>query len=66
MNRSVGQRKQRTVRAAPRLWRKLASVAFVLDRHDRIVYIEYVADQLGEPDYLSTQHALKHAAGEGS
>jgi hypothetical protein len=41
-------------------------VAFVLDRHDRIVYIEYVADQLGEPDYLSALHALKPAAVEGS
>jgi thiol peroxidase len=47
-------------------WRLLQRAVFVLDRQDRIVYVEYVADQLGEPDYLSAQHALKLAAGEGS
>ena len=47
-------------------WRLLQRSVFVLDRLDRIVYIEYVADQLGEPDYLSALHALQQAAGEGS
>jgi thioredoxin-dependent peroxiredoxin len=47
-------------------WRLLQQAVFVLDRHDRIVYIEYVADQLGEPDYLSALHALELAAVEGS
>jgi thiol peroxidase len=47
-------------------WRLLQQAVFVLDRQDRIVYIEYVADQLGEPDYLSALHALKPAAVEGS
>ena len=32
-------------------WQQLAQAVFVLDRNDRIVYIEYVADQLAEPDY---------------
>jgi hypothetical protein len=41
-------------------------VAFVLDRNARIVSVEYVADQLGEPSYLSALHALKQAAVEGS
>jgi thiol peroxidase len=47
-------------------WRLLQKAVFVLDRQDRIVYVEYVADQLGEPDYLSALHALQQAAGEGS
>ncbi len=47
-------------------WRLLQQAVFVLDRNARIVYAEYVADQLGEPDYLSALHALKPAAGEGS
>src|SRR5579863_6128982 len=45
-------------------WCLLQQAVFVLDRHDRIVYVEYVADQLGEPDYLSALHALKPAAVE--
>jgi thioredoxin-dependent peroxiredoxin len=32
-------------------WRLLQQAVFVLDRNDSIVYVEYVADQLGEPDY---------------
>jgi len=31
-------------------WRQLQRSIFVLDRNDRIVYVEYVADQLREPD----------------
>jgi peroxiredoxin len=26
---------------------------FVLDRHDRIIYAEYVAKPIGEPDYIA-------------
>ena len=47
-------------------WRLLQRAVFVLDRNARIVYVEYVADQLGEPDYLSALHTLKLAAVEAS
>ncbi len=47
-------------------WRLLQRSVFVIDCNDRIVYTEYVADQLGEPDYLNGLHALELAAGEGS
>ncbi len=43
-------------------WRLLQRAVFVLDRRDRIVYAEYVADQLGEPDYLAAIQALHLAA----
>ena len=42
----------------------IARAVFVLDRHDLIVYAEYVADQLGEPDYLTALEALQQAAAE--
>ena len=45
-------------------WRLLQRAVFVLDRHDRIVYVEYVADQLGEPDYFTALQALQQAAVE--
>ncbi len=45
-------------------WRLLQQAVFVLDRHDRIVYIEYVADQLGEPDYAAAMQVVQHAAEE--
>ncbi len=45
-------------------WRLLQRAVFVLDRHDRIVYAEYVADQLGEPDYLTALQAVQQAAVE--
>ena len=31
-------------------WRQLARAVFVIDRHDRIVYTQYVANQRDEPD----------------
>jgi thiol peroxidase len=34
-------------------WRLFQRAVFVLDRRDRIVYAEYVADQLREPDYIT-------------
>ena len=45
-------------------WRLLQRAVFVLDRHDRIVYAEYVADQLREPDYTAALQAVQQAAVE--
>ena|SRR2546428_853915 len=44
-------------------WRLLQRAVFVIDRNDRIVYAEYVADQLREPDYPAALQALRQAAG---
>jgi thiol peroxidase len=46
-------------------WRLFQRAVFVIDRHDRIVYAEYVADQLGEPDYAAAIQAVRQAAMEG-
>jgi thiol peroxidase len=43
-------------------WRLLQRAIFVLDRNDRIVYTEYVADQLREPDYAAALQAVQRAA----
>ena len=43
-------------------WRLFQRAVFVLDRHDRIVYAEYVADQLREPDYAAALQAVLQAA----
>ena len=43
-------------------WRLFQRSVFVLDRNDRIVYAEYVADQLREPDYGAALQALQQAA----
>ena len=43
-------------------WRLLQRAVFVIDRSDRIVYAEYVADQLHEPDYLAALQAVQLAA----
>jgi thiol peroxidase len=32
-------------------WRLLQRAVFVIDRHERIAYAEYVPDQMTEPDY---------------
>ncbi len=45
-------------------WRLLQRAVFVLDRHDRIVYVEYVADQRREPDYTAALQAVQQAAVE--
>jgi thioredoxin-dependent peroxiredoxin len=42
-------------------WRLLQRSVFVIDRHDRIVYAEYVADQLREPDYAAAIQAVQQA-----
>ena len=34
---------------------------FVIDRNDRIVYVEYVANQLREPDYATAMQAVQKA-----
>ena len=43
-------------------WRLLQRSVFVIDRNDRIVYAEYVADQLHEPDYAAALHKVQQAA----
>ena len=45
-------------------WRLLQRTVFVIDRNDRIVYAEYVADQLREPDYPAALQAVQQAAVE--
>jgi thioredoxin-dependent peroxiredoxin len=45
-------------------WRLLQRAVFVIDRHNRIVYAEYVGDQLLEPDYGVAMEAVRQAAGE--
>jgi thiol peroxidase len=42
-------------------WRLLQRAVFVIDRHDRIVYTEYVADQMHEPDYSAAMEAIRQA-----
>ena len=42
-------------------WRLLQRAVFVNDRHDRIVYAEYVADQMREPDYGAAMEAIRQA-----
>jgi len=43
-------------------WRLLQRAVFVIDRHDRIVYAEYIADQLREPDYGAAMETVRQAA----
>jgi thioredoxin-dependent peroxiredoxin len=45
-------------------WRLLQRAVFVIDRHAHIVYAEYVADQLYEPDYAAALKAVHQAAVE--
>ena len=45
-------------------WRLLQRAVFVIDRDDCIVYAEYVADQLREPDYAAALQAAELAAVE--
>lgn len=45
-------------------WRLFQRAVFVIDRNDRIVYAEYVADQLREPDYAAAMQAVQQAAME--
>jgi thioredoxin-dependent peroxiredoxin len=43
-------------------WRLLQRSVFVIDRNDRIVYVEYVANQMREPDYVAAMQAVQQAA----
>ncbi len=45
-----------------REWRLLQRSVFVIDRDDRLVHVEYVADQLQEPDYEAAVAAARAAA----
>jgi thioredoxin-dependent peroxiredoxin len=42
-------------------WRLLQRAVFVIDRQDRIVYTDYVADQMAEPDYDAALAAARAA-----
>jgi thiol peroxidase len=42
-------------------WRLFQRAVFVIDRHNRIAYAEYVADQLREPDYAAAMQAVRQA-----
>jgi thioredoxin-dependent peroxiredoxin len=44
-------------------WRLLQRSVFVIGRDDRLVHVEYVVDQLQEPDYGAAVAAARAAAG---
>jgi thiol peroxidase len=43
-------------------WRLLQRSVFVIGRDDRLVHVEYVVDQLQEPDYAAAVAAARDAA----
>jgi thioredoxin-dependent peroxiredoxin len=43
-------------------WRLFQRAVFVIDRKDDIVYVEYVTDQLCEPDYIAAIQVVQQAA----
>ncbi|HEX6288910.1 MAG TPA: thiol peroxidase [Herpetosiphonaceae bacterium] len=43
-------------------WRLLQRAVFVIDRENRIVYADYVVDQMREPDYEAACAAARDAA----
>lgn len=45
-----------------REWHLLQSSVMVSDRADHIVYVEYVTDQLSEPNYTAAIEAVRQAA----
>jgi thiol peroxidase len=45
-------------------WRLLQRAVFVVDKNDRIIHAEYVADQMTEPDYEAALEAARKAAQE--
>lgn len=47
-------------------WRLLQRAVFVIDRQDRIVHAEYVADQMEQPSYDDAVSAVLRAADQGS
>jgi thiol peroxidase len=42
-------------------WRLLQRAVLVIDKENKIVYAEYVPDQMAEPDYESTVNAIQQA-----
>jgi len=42
-------------------WRLFQRAVFVIDRYDRMVSAEYVADQMREPDYSAAMQAICQA-----
>lgn len=44
-------------------WRLLQRAVFVIDPDDRIIYAEYVADQMREPDYTAALAAVRQVTG---
>jgi thiol peroxidase len=44
-------------------WRLLQRAVFVIDGEGRVIYAEYVADQMREPDYEAALHAVQTASG---
>src|SRR4051794_30269988 len=47
-------------------WRLLQWAVFVIGRDDRIVYAEYITDQMQEPDYDAAVAAVRQAASSRS
>jgi thiol peroxidase len=45
-------------------WRQLARAVFVIDRRDRLAYVEYISDQNHEPAYGTGLEAVQQAAVE--
>jgi thiol peroxidase len=43
-------------------WRLLQRAVFVVDRTGRLTHVEYVADQMAEPDYTAALQATRLAA----
>ena len=43
-------------------WRLLQRAVIVIGRDDRVAYVEYVADQMAEPDYAAALAAVRQAA----
>lgn len=44
-------------------WRLLQRAVFVIGRDGRVAYVDYVADQMQEPDYEAAVAAVRAAAG---
>jgi thiol peroxidase len=47
-------------------WRLLQRTVLVIDEDDKIIYAEYVPDQMAEPDYESTVNAIRDAVEDQS
>jgi len=45
-----------------REWHLLQRSVVVIDRSDRIVYVEYVTDQMSEPNYTAALQVVQQAA----